>query len=89
MDEIEEIVRRIGRQQSENAYYRSCYVLLKQLQDAIGQAAEDLLRLHQSGAFLSFDDFHPVSQIADDLRNSIHDMMCQERKAKLAWEEFR
>ena len=89
MDEIEDIVRRIGRQQGENAYYRSCYVLLKQLQDAVGQAAEDLLRLHQSGAFLSFDDFHPVSQIADDLRNSIHDLMCQERKAQLAWEEFR
>ncbi|KAJ5111911.1 hypothetical protein NUU61_001541 [Penicillium alfredii] len=61
MDEIEDIVRRIGRQQGENAYYRSCYVLLKQLQDAVGKAAEDLLRLHQSGAFLSFDDFHPVS----------------------------
>ena len=88
MDEIEDIVRQIGRQQGENAYCRSCYVLLKQLQDAVGQAAEDLLRLHQSGAFLSFDDFHPVSQIADDLRNSIHDLVCQERKAQLAWEEL-
>jgi hypothetical protein len=32
MDEIVEIVRQIGRQQGENAYYRACYGLLKHLQ---------------------------------------------------------
>ena len=46
MDEIADIVRQVGRQQGENAYYRACYALLKRLQELTSQASNDLLRLH-------------------------------------------
>ncbi|KAJ5642304.1 hypothetical protein N7490_006304 [Penicillium lividum] len=45
MDEIAKLVRELGRQQRENAFYRICYGLLKRLQDTLGQASDDLLFL--------------------------------------------
>jgi hypothetical protein len=51
MDEIIEIVRRIGRQQGQNAYYRTCYTLLKQSQDLILETSNELLDLYHSNAF--------------------------------------
>ncbi|EKV12560.1 hypothetical protein PDIG_43130 [Penicillium digitatum PHI26] len=47
MEEISDIVRETGRQQTENSYYRTCYKLLKQLQDLVAQASDDLLCLPQ------------------------------------------
>ena len=88
MDEIVDIVRQIGHQQGENTYYRTCYNLLKQLQDKVAQASEDLLRLQQSETLSPDHDFHPVCQVAEQLRTSVNTIISQAREAHLAWEEF-
>ncbi|KAJ5365252.1 hypothetical protein N7517_008138 [Penicillium concentricum] len=89
MEEIADIVRQIGRQQGENAYFRACYALFKHLQDKAREASEDLLRLHQSGTFGSSDDeFYAAYQVAQELRISVHDLVDQACKAQLACEEF-
>lgn len=88
MDEIVEIVRQIGRQQGENAYYRTCYDLLKQLQDLVEQAAGDLLRLHQAGGYLPSDNLQPVCQIAEELQHSAEKLLCQAQRVQSSWEEF-
>lgn len=83
------IVRQIGRQQGENVYFRTCYALFKHLQDKAEQASEDLLHLHQSGAFgFSDDEFYLVYQVAQELQISVHDLADQALKAQLACEEF-
>jgi chorismate mutase len=85
MDEIIEIVRRIGRQQGQNAYYRTCYTLLKQSQDLILETSNELLDLYHSNAF---EEPESVSTIADDLRNDIHALIPRERRARSHWDEF-
>lgn len=47
MDEIVQIVREIGQQQAQNAYYRDCYALFKSLQDLMDQTFNDLQYLYQ------------------------------------------
>jgi chorismate mutase len=84
MDEIVEIVRRIGRQQGRNAYYRTCYTLLKKSQDLILQTSNELLDLYHSNAF---EEPESVSTIADDLRDDIHAMIARERRARSHWDE--
>lgn len=89
MEEIANIVRQIGQQQGENLYLRTCYTLFKHLQDNAGEAREDLLRLHQSGASVSSDDaFSPIYQVAHELRISVDALVCQARQAQSACEEF-
>lgn len=89
MEEIVDIVRQIGRQQGANVYFRTCYALFKHLQDKAEQASEDLLHLHQSGAFgFSDDEFYLVYQVAQELQISVHDLADQALKAQLACEEF-
>ncbi|KAL4860506.1 hypothetical protein BDV12DRAFT_204974 [Aspergillus spectabilis] len=88
MDEIVdivEIVRRIGRQQGQNAYYRTCYALLKKSQDLILETSNEPLHLYQSNAF---EEPESVSTIADDLRNDIHALIARERRARSHWDEF-
>ncbi|CAL5871615.1 uncharacterized protein PFLUO_LOCUS5868 [Penicillium psychrofluorescens] len=88
MDEIVDIVRQIGHQQGENTFYRTCYNLLKQLQDKVAQASEDLLRLQQSEALSPDHDFHPVLRVAEELRNSVNTLISQAREAHLEWKRF-
>lgn len=89
MDEIIQIVRDIGRQQGQNAYYRTCYALLKRLQECIDQTSNDLLRLYQSGTFgSSNEEFEPVNLIMDELRNSVHGLIEQAQNAQASCEMF-
>ena len=83
--EIVEIVRQIGRQQGENAYYRTCYSLLYASQDLILEASNKLLDLYYSN---EFEEAECVSTIADDLRNDIHALIARERRARPHWDEF-
>lgn len=85
MEEIVEIVRQIGRQQGQNAYYRTCYTLLKKSQDLILETSKELLGLYHSNAF---EEPESVSMIADDLRNDIHALIARERRARSQWDEF-
>lgn len=85
MDEIVEIVRRMGLQQGQNAYYRTCYTLLNTSQDAILQASNKLLDLYYSDAF---EGPESVTAIADDLRNDIRASITRERRARSHWDEF-
>ncbi len=48
MNDIADIVRAIGQQQGEYAYYRACYSLFKQLQDLLAEVTEDLDSLVKS-----------------------------------------
>lgn len=81
MEEIAEIVREIGRQQSENAYYRACYDYLKQLQDSVAQNSDALYQLYQEGIFNPSCDSWPAHEVAERLRWSIYTLAEQERKA--------
>ncbi|KOC07047.1 hypothetical protein AFLA70_559g000440 [Aspergillus flavus AF70] len=85
MDEIVELVRRMGRQQGQNAYYRTCYTLLNTSHDVILEASNKLLDLYYSD---TFDGPESVSTIADDLRNDICALVARERRARSHWDEF-
>lgn len=87
-EDIVEIVREIGRQQGQNAYYRACYLLLKQLQDSVLWASNDLLRLYYSNDSIPAQDFESVAEISACLRNAVHDLQSRARRAKMNWEEF-
>ena len=87
-EDIVGIVREIGRQQGRNAYYRTCYLLLKQLQDSVLRATNDLLRLYHSDDSIPAQDFEPVAEISAHLRNAVHDLQSRARKAQSNWEEF-
>lgn len=89
MDEIVEIVRQIGRQQGENAYYRACYGLLKRLQELIEQASEELLRHQQSGppGSPSQSSDHAY-RILWELQESTFDLVDQGCDAQSSCEEF-
>ncbi|CRL30218.1 unnamed protein product [Penicillium camemberti] len=71
MEEIAEIVREIGRQQTDNSYYRTCYGLLKQLQDLVAQSSDDLRCLQQYETLFPSNDFLPIHHIATELQNSV------------------
>ncbi|KAJ6056974.1 uncharacterized protein N7446_007872 [Penicillium canescens] len=89
MDEIAEVVRHIGRQQAENACYRTCYALLKQLQDLVVEASENLIRLHQADRTLSADDdLYAVYQIAEKMRGSVRDLLAQAHNARTTYEDI-
>jgi hypothetical protein len=89
MDEIADIVRRIGRQQGENAYYRACYALLKRLQELTTQSSNDLLRLHQSGTFGSPEyRLYPAYEVVHELQNSAYELIDEACNAQAACEEF-
>jgi hypothetical protein len=87
MDEITQIVRDIGRQQGQNAYYRTCYALLKRLQECIDQSSNDLLRLYQSGTLGSpNEEAEPINLVMDELRNSVHSLVGQAQNAQASCE---
>jgi hypothetical protein len=62
MNGIADIVRAIGHQQGEYAYYRACYSLFKQLQDLVAEVAEDLNGLYESQQCNPSEGFLAVSQ---------------------------
>jgi hypothetical protein len=84
MDEVVDIVRRVGHQQGQNAYYGTCYTLLKKIQDLILQTSNELLDLYHSNAF---EEPESVSTIAEDLRNDIQTLIARERRARSYWDE--
>ncbi|KAJ5465963.1 hypothetical protein N7530_009750 [Penicillium desertorum] len=88
MDEIADIVREIGRQQGENSYYRACYDYLKQLQDSVSQAFDDLCQFYQEATFNPSCDSWPAHQVAERLRWSVYKLGEQETKAQLALVEL-
>lgn len=67
MEDIEEIVRRMGRQQTENIYYRECYALFKHLQDATQQTVNNLKELYDGHHHSSSN----VHERLADLRNTV------------------
>jgi hypothetical protein len=85
MDEIVELVRRIGRQQGRNAYYRVCYCLLKEMQERIKHI------LHRRLHFLYTEDTIPrlnsntVIAIALDLHDATKSIRLRQKKAFLDW----
>jgi hypothetical protein len=68
IDGIVEIVRQIGRQQGENAYYRACYSLLKHLQELVKQALDEILRCQQ----IQTPD--QPGQSSGDINGTLHDL---------------
>lgn len=67
MEDIEEIVRRMGQQQTENIYYRECYALCKHLQDATQKTVNNLKELY-GGYHHSLSNVH---ESLADLRNTV------------------
>lgn len=83
-----QIVREIGRQQSENVYYRTCYDSLKRLQDLVAQASDALCQLYQYNTNSPPHDFQSPHQVAIELQNAIRSLCLQEEKAQLALREL-
>lgn len=91
MEEIVGVVREIGRQQGRNAYYRECYLLLKQLQDSVTWASNNLLQLYHGSYDQPRSSNHglgPVAENTTHLRNTIHNLNVKAGEAKSKWEEF-
>lgn len=84
MDHIAEIVRAIGQQQGEYAYYRACCSLFKQLQDVLAEVTEDLNAIHESQQCNPSEGFSAVSQVAENFRLSVQSISSQEKNARLA-----
>ena len=84
MDDITDIVRAIGQQQGEYAYYRACYSLFKQLQDVVAEVTEDLNGLHESQQCNPSEGFSAVSRVAENFRLSVQSISSQETNARLA-----
>ena len=84
MEDIEEIVRRMGRQQTENIYYRECYALFKYLQDATQQTVNNLKEL--------YDGYHHsssnVHERLADLRNIVCVLVRDACQAQLECEDL-
>ncbi|KAJ5146608.1 uncharacterized protein N7515_001172 [Penicillium bovifimosum] len=84
MNDIADIVRAIGHQQGEYAYYRACYSLFKQLQDLVAKVTEDLNGLCESQQCNPSEGFLAVSQVAEDFRSSVQSISAHEKNARLA-----
>ncbi|KAJ5146612.1 uncharacterized protein N7515_001176 [Penicillium bovifimosum] len=84
MNDIADIVRAIGHQQGEYAYYRACYSLFKQLQDLVAEVTEDLNGLYESQQCNPSERFLAVSQVAEDFRSSVQSISAREKNAQLA-----
>jgi hypothetical protein len=84
MDEIVELVRRIGRQQGYNAYYRACYCLLKEMQERIKYILHRRLRLYTEDPIQNLD-LHTVIAVALDLRHAAKSIRSRQKKACLDW----
>ena len=68
MDEIVQIIREIGQQQAQNAYFRDCYALFKLLQDLTDQTFNDLQSLYKSE---TLNSSYSVHQVLWKLQNAI------------------
>lgn len=84
MSDIADIVRAIGHQQGEYAYYRACYSLFKQLQDLVADMREDLKIFHENRQSNSSEGLLEVSQLADQFRSSVQSISAQENNARSA-----
>jgi hypothetical protein len=84
MGDIADIVRAIGQQQGEYAYYRACYSLFKQLQELVAEVTKDLDDFYKSEKCNPSDGFSAVSQVAENFRLSIQSITTQEKNARLA-----
>ncbi|CAG8114819.1 unnamed protein product [Penicillium salamii] len=85
MEDIVQIVRQIGQQQAQNAYYRDCYALFKLLQDLTGHTSNELQRLHKTGTERSNNSVHQVLQNFQDTICTLVEKACQ---AQAECEEF-
>lgn len=92
MEEIAEIVREIGRQQSENAYYRTCFHLLKRLQDLTERSAGKLSHLYQlnneTGRYTSSCVLYTSQQVAGEMQTEVDTLKQYEEKARLELAEL-
>lgn len=84
MSDIADIVRAIGQQQGEYAYYRVCYSLLKRLQDTVAEVIEDLVKLHETPSINPSEGFSSAYKIAEQLRVSVQNASTHERHARSA-----
>jgi hypothetical protein len=85
MEDIIQIVRQIGRQQAQNAYYRDCYALFKLLQDLTDHTSNELQMLYKSGAKRSNNSVH---QVLLNFQNTICDLVERACEAQTECEEF-
>lgn len=84
MNDIADIVRAIGQQQGEYAYYRVCYCLLKRLQDTVAGAIKDLYKLHEAPSINPSEGFSPAYKVAEQLRLSVQHTSTHESQARSA-----
>jgi septation ring formation regulator EzrA len=85
MEEIEELVRKMGQQQTENMYYRECYALLKHLQDSTQQTVNNLKELYDSHRHRPLSN---VQETLADLRNTVRVLVRNACQAQVECEDL-
>jgi hypothetical protein len=83
-----DLIRAIGRQRGINRFYRTCYLLLKALQELIAHTSDDLLLFYQSDPPSPSHPYSSVQGIATDLQQAIKGMREVEAEALTAWKEL-
>ncbi|KAI9041058.1 uncharacterized protein KD926_007475 [Aspergillus affinis] len=89
MDENEiNLIREIGWHRGKNRFYRACYVLLKELQDVVEQATDDLLLQYHSEPYPDEYEagYSAVTDIAVKLRQKLESFSRRESEAADAWD---
>ncbi|CAG8308841.1 unnamed protein product [Penicillium salamii] len=85
MEDIVQIVRQIGQQQADNAYYRDCYALFKLLQDLTEHTLNELQMFYKSGTERSTNSVH---QLLRNVQNTICNLVERACEAQAECEEF-
>ncbi|KAJ5778399.1 hypothetical protein N7520_001645 [Penicillium odoratum] len=85
MNGNEHIVRELGRQRAQNAYYRDCYALFKLLQDLTEQTSNELRSIYIPDGDHSA---YSVHRILWQLQNQVSGLIEQACEAQATCEEL-
>lgn len=85
-----DIIREIGQHRAVNRFYRTCYNLLKELQEVVERTIDDLLLVYHSEAvpYPNGGDYRNISDIAGRLKDSLERLEFLESAASDAWNEL-
>ncbi|KAJ5938463.1 hypothetical protein N7466_001597 [Penicillium verhagenii] len=85
MNVNEHIIRELGRQRAQNAYYRDCYALFKSLQDLAEQTSNELRSIYKSDGDHSA---YSVHRVLWQLQNNVFGLIEQACEAQATCEEL-
>lgn len=88
IEEVQNVARKIGREKIEKAFCRTCYNLLKTLQDTVARSADDMIYVFEKGPHGPLEHPHPLRQLADGLISAMTEFKAHELKAEVFMENL-